>query len=50
MARLMRLVEAHRFNLIPLLTHTFTLDQIAEAYDVFTRRKDEVLKVAIHVR
>ena len=50
MARLMRLVQAHRLNLVPLLTHTFTLDQISEAYDLFARRKDEVLKVAIQVR
>jgi threonine dehydrogenase-like Zn-dependent dehydrogenase len=50
MARLMRLVQAHRLNLVPLLTHTFSLDQISEAYDLFARRKDEVLKVAIQVR
>lgn len=50
MARLMRLVQAHRINLVPLLTHTFTLDRIAEAYDLFSRRKDDVLKVAIQVK
>jgi alcohol dehydrogenase len=49
MARLMRLVQAHRLNLVPLLTHTFTLDHIAEAYDLFAGRKDNVLKVAIQV-
>lgn len=49
MARLIRLVQSYRINLVPLLTHTFTLDQIAEAYDVFTHRKDDVLKVAIKV-
>jgi threonine dehydrogenase-like Zn-dependent dehydrogenase len=49
MARLMRLVQAHRLNLVPLLTHTFTLDQIAAAYDLFANRKDDVLKVAIQV-
>jgi threonine dehydrogenase-like Zn-dependent dehydrogenase len=49
MARLVRLVQAHRLNLVPLLTHTFNLDQIAEAYDLFAQRKDDVLKVAIRV-
>lgn len=49
MARLIRLVQSRRMNLVPLLTHTFTLDRIAEAYDLFGERKDEVLKVAIHV-
>jgi threonine dehydrogenase-like Zn-dependent dehydrogenase len=49
MARLMRLVESQRLNLVPLLTHTFTLDQIAQAYDLFAQRKDQVLKVAVRV-
>ena len=47
--RLMRLVQAHRINLVPLLTHTFTFDQIAAAYDLFANRKDSILKVAIQV-
>jgi threonine dehydrogenase-like Zn-dependent dehydrogenase len=47
MYRLMRLVEAHRIDLTPLLTHTFTLDQIGEAYELFGSRKDDVLKVAV---
>jgi alcohol dehydrogenase len=45
----MRLVQAHRVNLVPLLTHTFNLDEIAAAYDLFGNRKDEVLKVMIRV-
>jgi threonine dehydrogenase-like Zn-dependent dehydrogenase len=49
MYRLMRLVEAHRMNLRPLLTHTFTLDRIEEAYELFGSRKDNVLKVAVRV-
>jgi alcohol dehydrogenase len=49
MKRLMRLVQARRINLAPLLTHLFTLDRIAEAYDLFARRTDDVLKVAIKV-
>jgi threonine dehydrogenase-like Zn-dependent dehydrogenase len=49
MARLMRLVQAHRLNLVPLLTHTFNFDEIADAYDLFANRKDDVLKIAIRV-
>lgn len=49
MARLMRLVQAHRLNLVPLLTHTFKLDEIGAAYDLFAGRRDDVLKVAIQV-
>jgi alcohol dehydrogenase len=49
MARLLRLVDAYRIDLTPLLTHTFPLDRIAEAYDLFAQRKDSVLKIAIKV-
>ena len=50
MRRLMRLVETHRINLRLLLTHTFDLDNIAEAYKLFESRAQGVLKVAVHVR
>jgi alcohol dehydrogenase len=49
MSRLMRLVEAHRIDLTAMLTHTFTLDRIQDAYDLFSQRKDDVLKIAIQV-
>ena len=47
MERLMRMVESGRFDPTPLITHRFALDEIAEAYDVFSNRRDGVLKVAI---
>ena len=47
MRRLMDLVASRRLNLRPLLTHDFGLDNITDAYDVFGKRKDGVLKVAI---
>jgi threonine dehydrogenase-like Zn-dependent dehydrogenase len=49
MHRLMRLVQTHRINLRPLLTHTFALDDIGKAYELFESRRDGVLKVAIRV-
>jgi alcohol dehydrogenase len=43
----MSMVQAKRFDPLPLLTHSFKLDQIVEAYDVFGSRRDGCLKVAI---
>jgi threonine dehydrogenase-like Zn-dependent dehydrogenase len=47
MRRLMEVVKRGRVDLRPLLTHTFSLEQIGEAYDLFGERMDGVLKVAI---
>ena len=47
MRRLMEVVRRGRVDLTPLLTHTFSLDQISDAYDLFGERMDGVLKVAI---
>lgn len=47
MRRLMEVVRAGRVDLTPLLTHAFSLDDIAEAYALFGGRRDGVLKVAV---
>jgi alcohol dehydrogenase len=47
MRRLMSMVQSGRFDPTPLITHSFSLDQIVEAYDFFGSRRDGVLKVAI---
>lgn len=47
MRRLMEVVRRGRVDLTPLLTHTFSLERINEAYDLFGERTDGVLKVAI---
>ena len=47
MRRLMEVVRHGRVDLTPLLTHTFPLDRINEAYDLFGERLDGVMKVAI---
>jgi alcohol dehydrogenase len=49
MRRLMRLVEARRIDLTPLITHVFSLDEIGKAYELFASRRNGVLKVAIRV-
>src|SRR5215212_3698097 len=47
MRRLMETVRHGRVDLTPLLTHTYSLDRIAEAYELFGERRDGVLKVAV---
>jgi alcohol dehydrogenase len=47
MRRLMEMVRHGRVDLTPLLTHTFPLDKIRDAYDLFGERLDGVMKVAI---
>lgn len=47
MRRLMEVVKHGRVDLTPLLTHTFPLEKISDAYQMFGERADGVLKVAI---
>lgn len=47
MRRLMEVVRHGRVDLTPLLTHTFALEDIGEAYNLFGERLDGVMKVAI---
>jgi alcohol dehydrogenase len=47
MRRLMSVVAAKRAPFADLITHSFSLDQIEEAYDLFGNQRGGVLKVAI---
>ncbi len=47
MRRLMNVVASGRADLRGLVTHRFKLDQIEEAYELFSQQRDGVLKVAI---
>jgi threonine dehydrogenase-like Zn-dependent dehydrogenase len=47
MRRLISLVAERRIDLTPLITHRFALEDILEAYDLFSRQGDGVLKVAL---
>jgi threonine dehydrogenase-like Zn-dependent dehydrogenase len=47
MRRLIATVESGRFDPLPLITHRFGLDDIVKAYDLFSNRRDGVLKVVI---
>jgi len=48
MRRLMELIAHRRVDLEPLVTHRFALDQIEEAFDLFSHQREGVLKVALH--
>lgn len=48
MRRLMALIEHKRIDVAPLVTHRFALDDIAEAFDLFSHQRDGVLKVALY--
>ena len=47
MRRLMELVKNQRVNLSQLITHRFSLDEIEEAYNLFSSQADGVFKVTI---
>ena len=47
-AEILRLIEAGKIDTTPLITHTFRLDEIEKAYEVFEGRLDGVIKVAVN--
>ncbi|WP_409523160.1 NAD(P)-dependent alcohol dehydrogenase [Nitrincola sp. MINF-07-Sa-05] len=47
MRRLMQIISTGRIDLGPMVTHQFALDNIVDAYDLFSHQRDGVLKVAI---
>ncbi len=48
MRRLMAMIEHHRVDLTSLLTHTFALDDIEHAFDLFSHQRNGVLKVVLY--
>lgn len=47
MRRLMEMVAQKRVDLSPLVTHRFALDDIDEAFDLFSHQRGGVMKVAL---
>jgi alcohol dehydrogenase len=47
LSALMSLVNTGRLNLQQLITHRFTLDEIEEAYPLFSNQEDGVIKVTV---
>jgi len=48
MRRLLSMVQHDRVDLTPLVTHHFTLEQLPDAFDLFSHQRDGVMKVAIY--
>jgi threonine dehydrogenase-like Zn-dependent dehydrogenase len=48
MRRLMEMIAHRRVDLTPLVTHSFALDDIEDAFDLFSHQRGGVLKVALH--
>ena len=48
MRRLMAMIANRRVDLTPLVTHRFALDDIHDAFDLFSHQHDGVLKVALY--
>src|SRR5690242_5453175 len=48
MRKLMELVRNGKLDVAPLITHSFALDDIEEAYELFGNQRDGVVKVALH--
>ena len=44
----LRLIEAGKIDITPLITHRFPLGEIEEAYRIFENKLDGVIKVAIN--
>lgn len=45
--RMISVIQSGRADLTPLITHTYSLDDIIEGYRIFGNKLDKVLKVAI---
>lgn len=43
----LKLIAEGKINTEPLITHTYPLSRIEEAYDLFENKKDGVIKVAV---
>ena len=46
-AEILQLIAQGKLDTTPLITHTYPLDRIQEAYELFEQRRDGVIKVAI---
>ena len=44
---ILKLIEDGKIDTTPLITHRYSLADIAEAYDLFENRKDNVIKTAV---
>ena len=45
--RILQLIAEGKLNTEPLITHTYPLNRIQEAYDLFENKRDGVIKIAV---
>ena len=43
----LKLIDEGKINTEPLITHTYPLSKIEEAYDLFENKRDGVIKIAV---
>ena len=46
-AEILELIARGKLDTTPLITHRFPLDEIERAYEIFEKRQDGVMKIAI---
>ncbi|HBV53059.1 MAG TPA: alcohol dehydrogenase, partial [Clostridiales bacterium] len=46
-AEILHLIAEGKLDTSPLITHTYPLERISEAYELFEEKRDGVIKVAI---
>lgn len=46
---ILRLIGEGKIDTTPLITHTFMLEDIEKAYDIFENRKENVIKIAVRM-
>ena len=48
-AETLKMIQEGKLDTTPLITHTYPLEKIEEAYELFEKRRDGVIKVAIKI-
>lgn len=48
-AEILALIEQGKIDTTPLITHTYPLRDISEAYELFEQRQEGVVKVAVRI-
>jgi len=46
---ILKLIREGKIDTTPLITHTYPLEKIEEAYELFEEKRDGVIKVAVRV-
>ena len=49
-AETLKLIEEGKIDTMPLISHTYVLKDIEEAYHIFEKRLDGVIKIAIKTK